>query len=317
MSAGTYALFDAHCDTISALAKGIEGTLLENRLQLDLTRADGYRRFSQCFALWASPEDVDRPGGGVVFQALLDRFLLEMNSCGDRIVFCRTREDYLSAGEIGKMAAFLSVEGADLLDCDLNALARAHEMGVRMINLTWNRANALSGSHTDQPERGLSEQGRTWVLAMLDRHMLPDVSHLSESGFWDVAELCEARGRPFVASHSNAKAVCPHSRNLTDDQFRALIRCGGVAGLNLYTLFTGGAGLDTALDHVLHFLALGGGKHICLGCDLDGCDSLPEPIRGVEDLYFIGDGLRRRGVGEETIQDFFYNNLERVMLCSM
>ncbi|MBR2667250.1 MAG: membrane dipeptidase [Oscillospiraceae bacterium] len=317
MSAKAYALFDAHCDTISALAEAETGTLLENRLQIDLTRAGRYRRYAQCFALWAAPEDMDRQGGGTVFQALLDRFLLELDRCRDRIVFCRTREDYRSAGEAGKMAAFLSVEGADLLDCDLASLARAHELGVRLINLTWNRANVLCGAHADQPERGLSEQGRAWVRAMLERKMLPDVSHLSEPGFWDVAALCEAQMSPFVASHSNARAICSHSRNLTDDQFRALIRCGGVAGLNLYTLFTGGAGLDTALDHVLHFLALGGGKHVCLGCDLDGCDSLPAPIRGVEDLYLIGDGLRRRGVGEETIQDLFYNNLERVILCSM
>ncbi len=317
MSAEAYALFDAHCDTISALAGSGEGTLLENRLQVDLTRAGGYRRYAQCFALWAAPEDVDRQGSDAVFRALLDRFLLEMDRCRDRIVFCRTREEYRSAAEAGKMAAFLSVEGADLLGCDPAALDRAHKLGVRLVNLTWNRANTLCGAHGDQPERGLSEQGRTWVYAMLERKMLPDVSHLSEPGFWDVAALCEAQGRPFVASHSDAVAICPHSRNLTDDQFRALTRCGGVAGLNLYTLFTGGAGLDTALDHVLHFLALGGGKHICLGCDLDGCDSLPDPIRGVEDLYLIGDGLRRRGVGEETIQDLFYNNLERVMLCSM
>lgn len=325
-------LFDAHCDTISALEAADGGTLLKNNLHVDLTRAGQYAAYAQCFALWGDPDRIAEQGGAAVLQALYDRFRQEMDRCADQIIFCRTRQDFQTARTAGKMAAFLSVEGADLLDCSIDALRRVHSLGVRIVNLTWNRANILSGSHMDQPDRGLSEEGEEFVRAMLRLRMLPDVSHLSEPGFWDVADLCLAQRRPFVATHSNAKALCPHSRNLTDDQFRAIIRSGGVVGLNLYTDFLGqGATLDTALDHVLHFIELGGQKHICLGCDLDGCDTLPPPIRGVEDLHLLAEGLHRlnrkqnhlakgllaRNLEYSMIEDLFYNNLERVILCSM
>ena len=95
----------------------------------------------------------------------------------------------------GKLAAFLSVEGAELLDCSLETLRWAQGQGVRIVHPTWNHANALAGSHCDQPERGLSQQGRRFVSEMVSLGMLVDVSHLSEAGFWDV-NWCKGRSSP-------------------------------------------------------------------------------------------------------------------------
>src|SRR5699024_6221623 len=124
----------------------------------------------------------------------------------------------------GRADALLSVEGAQLLGCDPGRLERAARDGVRVITLTWNRANALSGSHRDHPERGLTEQGRRFVRRMGELGLLVDVSHLSPAGFWDVMELSR---RPVLATHSNARAVWEHTRNLTDGQITAIIKNQG------------------------------------------------------------------------------------------
>ena len=149
--------------------------------------------------------------------ALFER---EMAANADLAAFCRTGAEAEAAFRSGRRAAFLSVEGAELLDCSLERLEEAHAMGVRAVNPTWNHVNALSGTNAEEPERGLTPQGRVFVRKMERLGMLVDVSHLSDPGFWDVAE--ELSG-PFFASHSNARAVFSHPRNLTDEQFTAII----------------------------------------------------------------------------------------------
>lgn len=173
-----------------------------------------------------------------------------MAANADLAAFCRTGAEAEAAFRSGRRAAFLSVEGAELLDCSLERLEEAHAMGVRAVNPTWNHVNALSGTNAEEPERGLTPQGRVFVRKMERLGMLVDVSHLSDPGFWDVAE--ELSG-PFFASHSNARAVFSHPRNLTDEQFTAIIDHNGVVGLNLYANFLGErADLDTAIAHLEH-----------------------------------------------------------------
>mgnify|MGYP004597030339 FL=1 len=145
-----------------------------------------------------------------------------------------------------------------------------------------------------------------------------DVSHLSDRGFW---QLCEHASRPFVASHSNARAVCAHPRNLTDEQFRALCDCGGVAGVNLYADFLredAPATLDDVYRHIDHFLELGGDGHLCLGGDLDGCERLPDGFGGVNDYRKLQDYLHARGYAEAVLENLFYKSLMKVVkLCTM
>ena len=145
------------------------------------------------------------------------------------------------------------------------------------MNLTWNNPNALSGTNCEEPERGLSEQGRAFVREMQRLGMLVDVSHLSDPGFWDVIEIARW---PIMASHSNSRAVWDHTRNLTDDMFTAIIKNHGVVGLNLCREFVGGAeDIDALAGHLEHFLSLGGEKTVALGGDLDGCTTCREGHR--------------------------------------
>ena len=141
-------------------------------------------------------------------------------------------------------------------------------------------------------------------------HILVDVSHLSEAGFWDVAEMA---ARPFIASHSNAKSVWDHTRNLTDGQINAIIKNQGVIGLNFYTGFVGGSqNLDMVRAHLDRILELGGAKNATLGGDWDGCDTIPS-LPAIDSLPRLYEHLLRHGYAETVVQDLFYNNLMRVV----
>jgi membrane dipeptidase len=142
--------------------------------------------------------------------------------------------------------------------------------------------------------------------------MIVDVSHISDEAFWDMIKITE---RPIIASHSNSRAVCDESRNLTDDMFRAIMETGGVAGLNLYTEFIGeDANLDRACDHILHWLELDpDGEHIALGGDLDGCEELPVGFDGVQSYPALAQRLLDRGVDKNTLHRIFWENALGVM----
>lgn len=306
-------VFDAHCDTISRCWREYEG-LGRNSGAVSLERTACFGRYCQFFALWTADGYTGYPSGGDsverAYRALLRCFKDQMARNRDKIVQCRTARDAEQAHRCGKAAAFLTVEGAELLGCDPARLDQAAADGVVAINLTWNHANALSGSNCDEPERGLSPAGREFVRKMEGLRILVDVSHLSEAGFWDVVEMVR---QPIIASHSNAKSVWDHTRNLTDEQITAIIKNQGVIGLNLYKDFVGGSqDLDALRAHLDHILGLGGAASVGLGGDWDGCDTI-QALPTIDKLSCFYEYLLCHGYNETVVRDLFYNNLMRVV----
>ena len=316
--------FDAHCDTIwrcMAASGGDDGAglpptlqtgsgLLRNEGHVDLTRDALFARRGQFFALY---DDVKRLPDGTAWRRccqMHDWFAAQLAENSGRIALCRSGAEADAAVAAGKTAAFLSVEGADLLDCGIEQLQTAAGWGVRLVNMVWNHANVLGGSCADDPDRGLSPQGRDFLRELERLGVYADVSHLSDPGFWDVFRMTE---RPMVASHSDARALCPHRRNLTDDMFRAVRDTGGVVGLNLYRDFVGGASMDALVAHAEHFLSLGGEKTLCIGGDLDGSRTLAAGMRGMEDVPQLYRALEKRGYGKALLEDIFWNNLRRLL----
>ena len=316
--------FDAHCDTIwrcMAASGGDDGAglpptlqtgsgLLRNEGHVDLTRDALFARRGQFFALY---DDVKRLPDGTAWRRccqMHDWFTAQLAENSGRIALCRNGAEADAAVAAGKTAAFLSVEGADLLDCGIEQLQTAAGWGVRLVNMVWNHANVLGGSCADDPDRGLSPQGRDFLRELERLGVYADVSHLSDPGFWDVFRMTE---RPMVASHSDARALCPHRRNLTDDMFRAVRDTGGVVGLNLYRDFVGGASMDALVAHAEHFLSLGGEKTLCIGGDLDGSRTLAAGMRGMEDVPQLYRALEKRGYGKALLEDIFWNNLRRLL----
>ncbi len=300
---GPISVFDAHCDTISRCWDAKEG-LAHNTGSLSLDRVTSFERYCQLFALWTAKDD------STAYQTLLSFFQEEMGRNSDRIVQCRTASEAARAVRQGKTAAFLSIEGAEMIGCDPTRLEQAAADGVVAINLTWNRANALSGTHKDELNRGLSPIGRRFVAKMEELRILVDVSHLSETGFWDVVEMAS---RPIIASHSDVKSVWDHTRNLTDGQITAIIENQGVIGLNFYAEFIGGSrDLDMVRAHLDHVLELGGAASVALGGDWDGGDTIAA-LPAIDSLPRLYEHLLRHGYKETVVQDLFYNNLMRVV----
>ena len=286
-------VFDAHCDTISRCYYLHEG-LRCNTGDLSLEKTERFARYCQFFALWTTKEYTDGDGCTMeeAYHTLLGCFRAQMACNSDKIIQCRTAQDVEQAHRCGKAAAFLTVEGAELLGCDPARLDQAAIDGVTAINLTW------------------STVGRDFVRKMEDLHILVDVSHLSEAGFWDVAEIAS---RPFIASHSNAKSVWNHTRNLTNEQITAIIENQGVIGLNFYEGFVGGSrDLDMVRAHLDRILELGGAGNVALGGDWDGCDLIGD-LPAIDSLPRLYEHLLLRGYEETVVQNLFYNNLMRVV----
>ena len=306
---GLIPYFDGHCDTVSCCAH-MGRSLRENDGHLDLARLGRFRKAAQVFAIFANAARFPEGGLWDECQKQHEVFRRELAENADLAVQCRTGAEIAAANGAGRVAALLSVEGAELIDCDPEKLGTAAAWGVRLVNITWNHVNALSGTNVDRPDRGLTDRGREFVREASRLGILPDVSHLSDPGFWDLAEMGLG---PIVASHSNARALCGHSRNLTDDMFKAVRDSGGVAGFNMYGDFVGGSrSLDDAVRHIDRFMDLDGAKTVALGGDWDGCD-LAFGWTGVQDLPALWRALAERGYDRAALEDIFYNNWMRVL----
>lgn len=307
--------FDAHCDTIYRLddlsRRGREETLRENTGHVDLQRNAAFSPRAQFFALYGDAAQIPAGQRWRFCQRLHNRYCREIAANPDLVSHCTTGAEVDAAVAAGKSAALLSIEGADLLDCDARRIPEVAVWGVRLLNPVWNRANVLSGTNCEAPDRGLSAEGRDFVRVLEEHHIYPDVSHLSDPGFWD---LMKTARRPVVASHSNSRTLCAHRRNLTDDMFKAIRDSGGVVGINLYTAFVGGDGsMEALLAHFDHFLALGGERTVALGSDWDGGITGAGGIAGAEDMVRLAEAMERRGYGAALIRDIFYNNLARLL----
>ena len=303
--------FDAHCDTVHACF--VRGwAMRRNDGQADLERGKAFARWAQVFALYENSAHVSERHMFALLKREYAFFQAEMARNADLVAHCRTAAEVETANAAGKIAAILSVEGAELLDCAPENLQLVSDWGVRCINITWNHANALSGSNVEQPERGLTAQGKAFVREMYRVGIVPDVSHLSDRGFWDIVELGLG---PVLASHSNLRSVCGHTRNLTDDQLKAIAASGGGVGLNLYVPFVGQQGtLEAFRRHIDRAIELGGAHCLGIGADLDGCDRLAAELAGVQDIPRLYAMLAAHGYEKTFLDALFYSNLLHVVL---
>lgn len=309
-------VFDGHCDTILRCYQN-GGGFRKNGGHLDLERMRPYGCWAQFFACFGEPEDMPGKPLWQVFREEVSLFQRQMEENADLVRHCRTAREAENAWAEGKMAAFLSAEGAELLDCDISKLEMAYEWGLRAVNITWNHENALSGTNVENPDKGLTERGKAFVRRAQELGMLVDVSHLSDPGFWDVMELAK---KPVFASHSNSRRICFHPRNLTDEQFTAIIENHGVAGLNMCDEFLGRSPtVDTLVAHVEHWFSLGGERNVSLGGDWDGISRPPAGINGIQDIYQLADRLLQMNYSEERVNGLFYHNLMEVVreVCTM
>lgn len=298
-------LFDGHCDTAFELWQRRE-TLSRNSCHIDLLKTQKFENYAQIFAFcsFAGCDGMfEKPEDALTHPMAVLRREIEKNT--NYILPVKDADGIRNAWTAGKAAALFSIEGPECIACDPARLADLRAQGFVMTTLTWNADNVLAGWHGS--DRGLSAQGREFVCEAETCGMRIDVSHLSERAFW---ELCECASAPILASHSNCRALCGHSRNLTDEQLRAVAQLGGTVGMNLYVQFLGEhADYSTMLSHLEHLLCVCGEQHVALGGDLDGCDALPEGFSDVGSYGTFYDFLRARGYDTPLLDRIFYQNL--------
>ncbi|MDY2557278.1 MAG: membrane dipeptidase [Candidatus Faecousia sp.] len=314
-----FPVFDLHCDTaLALLGEDVNqaGSLASNKGHIDLNRAEKLAGYCQCFACFTTPymEQWHHITPTLVFEREIATIQREIDKNKKRISIAYTPEDVIANQEKGKMSAILTIEGPAGFGFDPELLESMFLAGFRISTLGWNESNPLTGSN--QTGGGLTELGKAYVRQAQSLGILVDVSHISDEGFWDIMKITQA---PVIASHSNSRALCNHSRNLTDDMFRAIRDSGGVAGINQFADFLGQKPtLDTVCDHIFHFMELDPeGKHIALGGDLDGCEALAEGFEGVQSYDALADRLIARGVDAATVQNIYWNNALGVMATAL
>ena len=299
-----FKLCDMHCDTATECFDKVL-SLYDNNLHIDLKRLSAAGSGVQFFAVWIKPQDAHHGFARAV--EVVDYFTQECAEYKDRITIVRDASD-LDSND-GKIKAVLSVEGGEALEGETQNLKKLYNKGVRLLTLTWNGKNHL-GEGAMSGTGGLTEFGKEIVREMNRLGMIVDVSHLSDAGFWNVAQISKA---PFVASHSNARAVCNHPRNLTDEQIKHLVKINGFMGINLNPPFLGEnvVGLDDIYAHISHCLDLGAQDILGFGADFDGIDQTPCEIAGVQDMQKIAGYLLKKGLTERFVRKIMSENLIR------
>jgi membrane dipeptidase len=221
-------------------------------------------------------------------------------------------KDIMSTVDEGKIAAILSIEGADVIEGRPSILRIFHKLGVRMVGLVHSRRNLLADGVADaRTNSGLSTLGVEVVEELQRLGLIIDVSHLNDPGFWDVLNRVKS---PVIASHSNCRAICSHPRNLTDDQIQALAQRGGVIGINFAPSFIHptNATVVRLVDHIDHIVDVAGVEHVGLGSDFDGIASTPKGLYDVSQMPCITQELIQRHYSDADIRKILGLNHLRV-----
>lgn len=303
---------DCHCDTLTELYNK-NASLYENEQHFDIKRQIALGGGLQFCAIYV-PTEVFRYQGGLRYTlCLLDKYnqeIKKLHENGIDVLQVRTAED---AGNVlkHKAATLLAIEEGGAIDGSLEALRCLYELGVRAMTLTWsNRNDIADGINEEATGSGLTLFGKQVVAEMNRLGMLVDVSHISTAGFWSVIETST---KPIIATHSNAKSLCSHPRNLNDEQIKALAENGGLAGITFAGQFLEedwrNACIESVYKHIDYMLNLiGNDDHIGFGSDFDGISHPPYNIQGVQDYKPLIEYLSKY-YSDETINKITHQNV--------
>lgn len=297
-------LFDLHCDTPYRMFRE-KLELCDTRLDVNSRSFSDFDGFTQISAVWSDSKRTGEQNYSDFFE-IAENYFSQIKKYG--IILCKNRNDlHLSCPK-----TILSVEGGELLCGKLSRLSVLYTNGVRILTPLWRGESDIGGGY--DTEKGLTLFGRALVSECERLGVVIDTSHMSERAFWDTLELTE---KPFIVSHSNSKSICPHPRNITDDQLRAVLKRGGIVGINFYPPHlaesfneqTPDRYINAICRHIMHFLDIGGEKTLALGADRDGFDRV-DGYSGTEYVTRLYDALLKERINQKTIDDIFFGNAE-------
>lgn len=268
--------FDLHCDTAYKMFLTKQG-FKTNQLAVSAQNGDFFEKWYQTFAVWL-PEELENPFE--FYRLVLAN--LKQNLCG-------------------KVNPVFAVEGGSLIENNLDRLHCLKNDGIKFLTLTWNGENAIAGGV--KSEKGLTDFGKKVINEMNQLNIKIDLSHLNEKSFFDVIDLAE---KP-LATHSNCRAVCDVSRNLTDQQIKLICEKGGIIGLNFYPVFLGNNFYEKIYQNIFHLCEMGFENQIAIGSDFDGAD-MPCQMENITKIPSLYEKLKDRGLNEALLYKIFYKN---------
>ncbi|MGG7096067.1 dipeptidase [Clostridium sardiniense] len=302
---------DLHCDTAYRMLN--EKLPLGNSIcKVDVEKLKKGGALAQVFAFFLDLDEVSDPFVG--FMDMYKNFMKEVNKNRDSIKIVRNLKELKEVERIGKVGAFLSIEEGEVLNGEIDKVKEVYDLGIRMITLTWNYENSIGYPNYNfkYKDMGLKDKGIEMVQEMERVGIIPDASHLSDQGFYDLVNLCK---KPFIATHSNSRRIMNHPRNLTDDMIKLLAEKGGVMGLNFCNDFVGENKVTSINDlvlHAKHIRNIGGIDVLSLGSDFDGIENEVE-IKDTSEMNKLANYLEKEGFSYYEIEKIFYKNIIRVL----
>lgn len=308
---------DSHCDTLTELYNK-NSDFYENKQHFDIKRMMALGGGLQFCAIYVPTKEF-RYGGGLRYTLkLLDKYkteLKKMREQGIEIHEILSKDDARNATKY-QANLLLAIEDGGAIDGSLEALRILYELGLRAMTLTWsNRNDIADGINEEKSASGLTNFGKQVVNEMNKLGILVDVSHMSTTSFWDTLETSS---KPIIATHSNAKALTPHPRNLNDEQIKALVQAKGVIGVTFAGQFLekdwSQASIDSVYRHLDYMMNLtGSDDHFGFGSDFDGISHPPYNINGVEDYKPLIEYLSEKGFSDETILKLTHQNMLKLL----
>lgn len=315
---------DLHCDTLCRSLLCYSSSLEEiPEAMVDIKRLKKGGAKAQFFAMYLMREggieaekDINMPSPDELIRIMHQIYTQTLSKCKENLKHAGNYSDLQRNYNAGKISAFLTVEDGYAVQGKLKKIKDYYEMGVRLLTLLWNYPNCFGFPNSTERnimERGLTTFGKEAVGYMNELGMIIDVSHLSDGGFWDVVSLSR---KPFVASHSNARTLTPHPRNLSDDMIKTIGNKGGVIGINFapqfLSRFTDKSRIEDICRHILYIINQGGEECAALGTDFDGIEGNLE-ISDCSNIFLLFDALYKLGVSSRKIEKIAYKNVERVI----
>ena len=304
-------MIDLHCDTIMQLLDHPDsGDLYRNTWKIDIEKLQKAHSKVQDFALFINLGETNDSYGR--YEEMRNLCTTQIHLYGEHIQHVLSYQDVESVYESGKIGALMSIEEGGVLGGDLDKLKQAYQDGVRLITLTWNYPNGLGEPHCGEQHKKLTPKGIEFVEAMQDLGIIVDCSHLNDAGTEQLGDILDA---PFVASHSNAREVTAHTRNLPDNLIKLIANKGGVIGLNFAQSFLGTSPVSRIEDIVKHGLYLinkGGEDVVALGTDFDGIKPNTE-IKDASEMYRLYDAFKEAGLSVEQCEKLFWKNADRLL----
>ena len=304
-------MIDLHCDTMMQLLDHPDsGDLFRNTWKIDIEKLQKAHSKIQDFALFINMGETNDPYGR--YEEMRNLCVSQIHNYGEHIQHVLSYQDVESVYKTGKIGALMSIEEGGVLGGDLNKLKQAYQDGVRLITLTWNYPNGLGEPHCGEQHKKLTSKGVEFVEAMQELGIIVDCSHLNDAGTEQLGDILDV---PFIASHSNARELRSHTRNLPDNLIRLIANKGGIIGLNFAQNFLGTSPISRIEDIVKHGLYLidkGGEDVVALGTDFDGIPPDTE-IADMSQMSRLYDAFKEAGLSVEQCEKLFWKNADRLL----